>query len=229
MDTNELVDVERWPEILIPDHNILRMMANCYVLCHTYFHALSNARRGDAAWNTYYRACRLRFATMLRRDRDPHVPVQHTAIATLRRALRSQDQPEALAHCAALLRALSDYIAGEHNLSRLLEPPIVLTPSAALERRNIMISARTPSPIAQSMPRLPRRESAISDMLERYHPGVHLTPVTVDRWRLLACPLPVATARLLATRVRQHQLKIAVSPLTDLSCTSPGAPLSRVS
>jgi hypothetical protein len=50
-------------------------------------------------------------------------------------------------------------------------------------------------------------------MLDKYHPALHLTPVNVGDWRIVACTLPPATDRLLTARVNRRHIKIAMSPL----------------
>ena len=213
MDADLLDDLAHLPEVLVPDHDTLRMLASCYLVCQAYFAEISNASRTDAAWNDDLRAWQRSFQRLLQAQRQPATPVEQRTITPLREALRAQQRQEALARCAALLKALSAYIATLQRTKPIYQP-LTARPSAALGNVALLISSRRPSALAALGSRLPKLPEAISDTLDNYHPQLHITPTRVESWHLVAHGLRQATARLLQRRVQQRQLTIAVSPFT---------------
>lgn len=202
------------PDVLIPDDNSLRILASCYLVCRDHFDEMSNALRNDASLSNRYENLRKEFSGMLVKSRTVYVPLlQPDTMNALTRQLRAASPLDALVRCAALLRALSLYIGNQHR-GAALPGPVTALPSPVFGSEKILISIRRRSAIADSLERLPRLESDISDMLDNYHPELHLTTVKVGNWSILSCPLSLATAELFAARVKKRQVKIAVSPLT---------------
>ena len=154
----------------MPDHDTLRMLASCYLVCQAYFLEISNASRTDASWNDDLRAWQRSFQRLLQAHRHPAAPVEQRTIAPLREALRAQQRQEALARCAALLKALSAYIATLQRTKPIYQP-LTARPSAALGNVALLISYRRPSALAALGSRLPKLPEAISDTLRQLPPA----------------------------------------------------------
>ncbi len=187
-------------EALIPDNRVLPMLVRCYQHCREHFQILTNARmRADLA--VLHQELRRRFLLSLQVPRER--PFELAEISSLRSDInsRSGSEEESLVRIAALLRALSKHVARE-----LLEPIIV---------EQTWVSVRPRSLILERLNRLPRLDDEVTESLDRYHPELHLTPITVGDKRLVHCRLPRGTAELFRARLESNSLKIAMSPLSS--------------
>ncbi|MEW6210544.1 MAG: hypothetical protein AB1631_19425 [Acidobacteriota bacterium] len=203
------------PDLLIPNNNTLRMLVNCYRLCRSNSTLLASFRGSDSHQAQLYKRSSMDFRLFLHNNRDADFPMLQKDILPIKERLRADDPGEILIRCAALLFALSDYIEKEIEESFMREHKGV-RPADELGELDILVTPKAAGVIAETLEEeeKPRIESEVSEMIDKYHPSLCLTPLNVGEWKLVPCHLPRMTAELLNSRVGDKQLKIAMSTLS---------------
>ena len=208
-------DLSGLPDALISGNQAVLALANCFQLCRFNFHILRDARLTESSWANVHSRLRQEFYDLLQKKRVPGRALAQSEMGSISEKLRFSSLPEALVRGAALMKALSLYIAEEQAWLTGFEQ-LTVRSSPAFGAKEFIITPDAASAIAERVPheRLPRLDEQISETLACYHRGLRITPVEVGAWRLRRCALPSTTDSLLRLRVNRGPMKIAMTPLT---------------
>lgn len=208
-------DLSGLPDALVPSNRAVLALANCFQLCRFNFTILRDARLTESPWATLYMRLRREFHKLLQANRVPGRVLAQSEMDSIREQLRFPTLQEGLVRCAALLKALSLYIAEEQAWLTGFEQ-LTVRSSPAFGAEEFIITPDAASAIVERLPHehLPRLDEEISETLTCYHRGLRITPVEVGAWRLRRCVLPSTTDALLRLRVNRGPMKIAMTPLT---------------
>lgn len=99
-------DLDRLPEILVPDENLLQTLANCYEFLRQNRALLEPARFSQVKFHEHHYKLRMVFNSILLNQEQDRCLTVH-AIAALRKELLSENKHEAIMRVAALLKAVS--------------------------------------------------------------------------------------------------------------------------
>jgi len=209
------MDLSSLPERLVPDDNVFRMLANCHALCagDANFHKLSNARRTNSDMAHLFDERVKAFLETLRRNRVRGEPHRLRSVAELRQHFATSSVEEALICAGALLQALSAHIVEKEGKRFRPFEHCTMRPTLEPESPEVLIVPRPCNRIDRRLGPFPRLCEEIGETIAKYHPELHISPMSLGGRDLVRIQLPRGSEERLRGRINSGHLTIGVSPL----------------